>query len=199
MQSVVNFVKRLYGQDMTPEGKGVPHYFVLGSYGVLVLAGLLIPENILRDYPFARTFSDFMAAIIPQIDRITALGVAPDINRFYYSVLWTTFPLYFPIFLMSSIEYVERGYERKFSVLKVALLSLFAFLVCWLVMFLSIGDLIVVGRKHEMMWMFNNRLARALLAPMIVLGFQAMLASLIVMIKGTINKKILDTTEIRNG
>jgi hypothetical protein len=72
----------------TPYGRALLIYYV-----AMAIVGLLIPDGILRDYPWARDFADFMAGIMPQIDRITALGLAPDVNRFYYSVLWAGSPI----------------------------------------------------------------------------------------------------------
>lgn len=70
---------------------------MVAHYLVMALVGLCIPENILKANAWAREFSDFMASIVPQIDRITALGIKPDMNRFYFSVLWATSPALFVI------------------------------------------------------------------------------------------------------
>lgn len=63
---------------------------LIGYYLVMAVVGLLIPDDILKANAWAREFSDFMASVVPQIDRITALGIKPDVNRFYFSVLWAT-------------------------------------------------------------------------------------------------------------
>jgi hypothetical protein len=68
---------------------------LLTYYLVMAVIGLLIPDNILSNYTWARDFSDFMASVVPQIDRITALDIKPDINRFYFSVLWAGSPISF--------------------------------------------------------------------------------------------------------
>ena len=64
-------------------------------YLVMAVLGLLIPDDILKSNAWAREFSDFMASIVPQIDRITALNIKPDVNRFYFSVLWVGSPVLF--------------------------------------------------------------------------------------------------------
>lgn len=61
---------------------------LVAYYLVMAFVGLCIPDDILKANTWAKEFSDFMASIIPQIDRITALGIKPDVNRFYFSVLW---------------------------------------------------------------------------------------------------------------
>ncbi|RST47375.1 hypothetical protein [Variovorax sp. DXTD-1] len=72
---------------------------LVAYYLVMVVVGLLIPADILQANAWARDFSDFMASIVPQIDRITALNIKPDVNRFYFSVLWAGSPVLFVISL----------------------------------------------------------------------------------------------------
>lgn len=67
---------------------------LLGYYLVMAVVGLLIPDDILKANAWAREFSDFMASIVPQIDHITALGIKPDVNRFYFSVMWAGSPIF---------------------------------------------------------------------------------------------------------
>lgn len=62
-------------------------------YLVMAIVGVLVPDDILKSYAWAREFSDFMAGIVPQIDRVTALNIKPDVNRFYFSVLWVGSPM----------------------------------------------------------------------------------------------------------
>ncbi len=66
---------------------------LIGYYLVMAIVGLLIPDDILTNNAWAREFSDFMASIVPQIDRITALGIKPEVNRFYFSLLWAASPV----------------------------------------------------------------------------------------------------------
>lgn len=66
---------------------------LVAYYAVMAVVGMLIPEDILRSHAWAREFSDFMASFVPQIDRITALNIKPDVNRFYFSVLWAGSPV----------------------------------------------------------------------------------------------------------
>ncbi|MEJ1172452.1 hypothetical protein, partial [Variovorax sp. CCNWLW235] len=54
---------------------------LVAYYLVMAVVGLLIPDDILRVNGWARDFSDFMASVVPQIDRITALNIKPDMNR----------------------------------------------------------------------------------------------------------------------
>lgn len=57
------------------------------------LVGALTPADILTANSWARDFCNFMAGICSQIDAVTAIGLSPDINRFYFSVLWTGSPI----------------------------------------------------------------------------------------------------------
>ncbi|RST48561.1 hypothetical protein [Variovorax sp. DXTD-1] len=70
---------------------------LVAYYLVMAVVGLLIPDDILRANAWARDFSDFMASVVPQIDRITALNIRADVNRFYFSVLWAASPCLFVI------------------------------------------------------------------------------------------------------
>lgn len=76
--------KRSFG---TPLGKTL-----LGYVTLMGLIALFIPADILKAYPWAASFSDFMAGWVPQIDRLVDLGIQPEVNRFYYSILWTASP-----------------------------------------------------------------------------------------------------------
>ena len=78
-----------------------PYNIALVAYClVMAVVGLLVPDDILQVNARARDFSDFMASIVPQIDRITALNIKPDVNRFYFSVLWAGNPILFFISLL---------------------------------------------------------------------------------------------------
>jgi hypothetical protein len=79
-------------------------------YVVMAVVGLWIPDNILKDNPGAREFSDFMAKIVPQIDRITALNIKPDVNRFYFSVLWAGSP----VFLILAMYVIFQGRRHSY-------------------------------------------------------------------------------------
>jgi hypothetical protein len=73
---------------------------LVAYYLGMAIVGLLVPDDILKGNAWARAFCDFMATIVPQIDRITALGVEPDVNRFYFSALWAGSPMAFLIGLL---------------------------------------------------------------------------------------------------
>lgn len=83
------------GMLRTPYGIALVVY-----YAVMAVVGMLIPDDILQSHAWAREFSDFMASIVPQIDRITALNIKPDVNRFYFSVLWAGSPVLFAFGLL---------------------------------------------------------------------------------------------------
>ena len=68
-------------------------------YLTMAIVGLCIPDDVLKTSASAREFSDFMASIVPQIDRLTAINIKPEINRLYFSVLWAGSPVLFAIAL----------------------------------------------------------------------------------------------------
>lgn len=102
---------------------------LVAYYAVMAVVGMLIPEDILRSHAWAREFSDFMASIVPQIDRITALNIKPDVNRFYFSVLWAGSPVL--LVLCSLLVWYGRilGYPMWTTPLRTALSSMTVLLV----------------------------------------------------------------------
>ncbi len=79
-------------------------------YLVMAVVGMLVPDDILKSYVWAREFSDFMAGIVPQIDRVTGLNVKPDVNRFYFSVLWAGSPV---LVLLIVIGTMKKGLNTE--------------------------------------------------------------------------------------
>lgn len=59
-------------------------------YALMVVFGWWVSNDLLESSPNLRLFTDFMASIVPQIDRVTTLGgaTAGNANRVLYSVLW---------------------------------------------------------------------------------------------------------------
>jgi hypothetical protein len=98
MTSIEKPVITSYKQFYTsPWGIAFIAYFV-----AMGLVGAFTPADILKANPWAREFCDFMANIVPQIDKVTALNIAPDINRFYFSVMWAGSPFLF-VFMVCAI------------------------------------------------------------------------------------------------
>lgn len=64
------------------------------SYVAFVLLAWLTPKTILDDWSQAREYADFVASLVPQIDRVTLFGgQAAQVNRFVYSLAWTYMPI----------------------------------------------------------------------------------------------------------
>ena len=109
------WLKKICGSSNPPGGNKEQNRFFLISWAVLAFVGFFIPDDILSKHTWAREFTDFMAGIVPQIDRVTALNLRPEVNRFHYSVLWAVSPVYFAIFMPAvnksnkSIRLMTRG------------------------------------------------------------------------------------------
>jgi hypothetical protein len=99
----------------------------------MAVVGLCIPDDILKANAWARDFSDFMASIVPQIDRITALNIQPDVNRFYFSVLWAASPLLCGAVVGELTSGRKRGYAMWHSSPRAMFpaLAAAAILICW--------------------------------------------------------------------
>lgn len=104
MKSIVTAKANTTSAWLNPFGLALVAYYL-----VMAVVGLLIPDDILKANTWAREFSDFMAGIVPQIDRITALGIKPDVNRFYFSVLWAGSPGLLFIVLLMMWDAKKRG------------------------------------------------------------------------------------------
>lgn len=122
--------KKLTAEDYR-KSFGTPLGIVLLGYVALMgIIALVMPADILKAYPWAVTFSDFMAGWVPQIDRIASLGVQPEVNRFYYSVLWAMSPGLLVISVFAVWEDLKKGYgASSMPLLKMLPLALFFSLV----------------------------------------------------------------------
>lgn len=122
---------------------GTPLGRTLLGYGALMgIIALFIPADILKTYPWAVEFTDFMAGWVPQIDRITSLGVEPDVNRFYYSVLWAMSPVLMAISGFAAWEDLKKGYgAASMPILKMLPLALFICVVIYASQYLYWFDL----------------------------------------------------------
>lgn len=134
---------------------------VTGAYFALMgLIALLIPGDILQAHAWAVTFSDFMASWVPQIDRITALGILPDLNRFYFSVLWAMSPVLFVLVCLMAWEGRGRTYPFWSLPLHKAL-------------FLGLISVVIVIVLISMVWITNpsNGILRFVLGNRLALGY----------------------------
>ena len=142
---------------------------MLAYYLIMAVVGLCIPDDILKANAWAREFSDFMASIVPQIDQITALGIQPDVNRFYFSVLWAVSPLLLLIVGLMIWDATRRGvapvwttpfWKSFWPILFGAFICAFAWQVTWMAdPALSISQ-----------FYLGNPIGRGLLGQMLVLS-----------------------------
>lgn len=184
-----NWVKQIVGPSKVPGGNKPQTYFLLGSWAFFAFLGLVIPEDVLTKNEWAREFTDFMAAIVPQIDRITALGLKPEINRFHYSVLWAVAPVYFVIFMLSTNKDFALGNIRmtKGHILVFLLFSIYCI---GLSMFLWLGFGFVESSNRVTRVMFYYSLSRAVNAPMIAFAPLAFSGAIILIVKSMITGDI---------
>lgn len=128
----------------SPWGKAFIAYFV-----VMGLVGALTPPDILTAYGWTRPFTDFMASIVPQIDKVTALGIDPDINRFYFSVMWAGSPVLVLLTLLSFWRKREHALSSKSSLFRTPFLKSFIWAMFAFCFF-------VIGAQ-EIFWMTDNK------------------------------------------
>lgn len=147
-----------------PFGVALIAYFLL-----MAVVGLSIPDDILKANAWAQEFSDSMASIVPQIDRITALNIKPDVNRFYFSVLWAGSPALLVIVLLL----IWDGWHRRAALMWDAPL-LTALPPMLFAMFVVVGTLqvawLVDPSAKFSRFSFGTVVGRASVAQVFVLG-----------------------------
>lgn len=188
---MLNWLRQIVGPSKVPGGNKPQTYFLLGSWAVFAFLGLVIPEDVLTKNEWAREFTDFMAAIVPQIDRITALGLKPEINRFHYSVLWAVAPVYFIVALMSANKNIVLGYHRL-TIGQIALGLLGGAYFIGFAMFLWLGPGLSMDdpRNRIERIVFYYSVSRAVWAPIFASGPVVLAGGLIAMIKGMLTGDI---------
>lgn len=76
-----------------------------------ILLGLTVavmsPNSVLTDSPMLRAFTDFIASLIPGIDRLAKVSSFPEVTRFTSAVLWATVPVQALVFAYPGV-YVPR-------------------------------------------------------------------------------------------
>lgn len=58
-----------------------------------VLVALFASPTVLTDSPALSTFTDFMASLVPGIDRLAKVSSFPEVTRFTSAVLWASVPV----------------------------------------------------------------------------------------------------------
>jgi len=190
---ILKYIKALRGPSTTSEG----WHAYIGVILLYALIGLFIPDTILIDYQWARGYANFIASFIPQIDRITALNIAPDFNRFYYSVLWpASLPSVYLLFHSMRQDVALGLYPKnnKISPEGLAGLLLWCSLMVGFSMFLWIGFGFVRNDNIVVLRLFAPYFNRAVTGPIIVLGFWATVVLTLVIIEGIVEGRIKITS-----
>lgn len=180
----------------SPYGIAVAVYYL-----TMVIIGFLTPDDILSNHAWAREFSDFMAAIVPQIDHITALNIKPDVNRFYFSVLWMGVPfLLIVFFTYGLIPWRRREWpirERSFSEAFVAFIGMWLFIL-WSMTLWSVDPNMKLAR-----FQFGNVIGRVFIAQLYVMCVPMLFFASSVMAYGWLSgespKRIKEQIEKNNG
>lgn len=81
---------------------------------------LLAPVSVLTDSPMLSSFTDFVASIIPGINRLANVSSFPEVTRFTNAVLWASVPvqvllLFYPRVLVPRFDLISK--RKIFSVI----------------------------------------------------------------------------------
>lgn len=185
MQRLTRFAKLVLGTSHTQEGRRAGMYFWVGSWALLSVIGLLLPDDILRDHVWTRTFTDLVATVVPQIDRVGLLlsqlaskQDAIDTARFHYALLWTVSPLYFYVALRATYE--DMKYKHKTVSFNWILLLIASFLlIVWFGVFQSLDPY-----DRLVQFIYGVPLIREIWASTIVIAILFLAAGLMSVLRG---------------
>ncbi len=90
-----------------------------------------LPENALIRWPFAAHFADFVARLVPAIDKLTVLSQFPQVTRLFLALLWG---IVFPVLL--ALAFVTRPQENHLRRMKapawiVWMAPMIGITMCW--------------------------------------------------------------------
>lgn len=189
---IVAWVKRVCGPSKVPGGNREQNRFLLASWAVLAAIGFFIPEQIVSDHVWAKEFTDFMASIVPQIDRVTALNLRPEVNRFHYSVLWAVSPVYFVIVMISGMKNVTLGYYRATKGKIVGILFFSIFMIGFSVFLWPTAFFYSMDPSNRVTRMgFYVSPFREMFAPFVVGGLSIGAVLIIMTIKGLLTGQLI--------
>lgn len=151
----------------------------MGYVAIMGLIALFIPSDVLTVYPGAAAFSDFMASWVPQIDRLAALNIQPEVNRFYYSVLWAMSPGLLVLSVFKVLEDLRMGLG---DALNRPLLKLIPFVVLFFVAIYAAQHLFwfaqfVDADDRKLRFLMGNRLGRAFLGNIMFVAVPTLMVS----------------------
>lgn len=153
-----------------------PYEKAFGAY--IALTGLIVffvPADILKTYPWAVEFTDFMAGRVPQIDLITSLSVQPDLGRFYYSVLWAMSPVLFGLCVLMGLDRRQRTYP--FWNLPIHKAALLALTLCVIVCAATQGYWMTNTNNGVLRFLVGNRLGMAYFGNIVYVAGPVMFAA----------------------
>ena len=66
-----------------------------------VVSALLVPSDVVTRYPLVQTYTSVCRALIPSIDRLTAVSSFPEVTQLVLSITWSLVPLQTVLFLLN--------------------------------------------------------------------------------------------------
>lgn len=148
---------------------------ILAVYGLMVLFGWWVPNDLLEKSPLLQAYCDFMASIIPQIDRVTVLGgeEVGNFNRVAYSIFWAVALALSPVLIIRKLKNLKRdGFPKKSIPLwQALLLPVFCAWIAWNALTFSWIDMSLRAVNFGV----ANRLGATFMAPLLALSPMAFL------------------------
>jgi len=150
---------------------------------IMFVIGLIVPDDVLAKFPSIIPIVDCVANVVPMINKIAALGMQVERNKFLFALNWLVItPFGFVMVLFA--EWRVRVGIYQASIVKVAYVTLMLALMSWLIWEHGViawgvsGEYAMVQRKT-----FGTIVGVALSAPMYVMAFYVGLGGVMAMLK----------------
>lgn len=177
----------------TPYKWGATDYWMVVAYCAMVVFGWWVPNDLIERSPELRAFCDFMAAVIPQIDRVTTLGgvTIGNAQRVIYSVLWVFAIFTLPVAIWRRFKEVQRdGFEpehRTTSWLMVVFAPTLGSALALNALFLYSMDL----SSRLGSFVFANRFGAGIFAPLLVFVPVAVIFGIFLLVWGVLTRRVV--------
>jgi len=139
---MLNYFQTLLFKAPSKEVERAAIRFLKIEFAVLFLFGLILPNSDWYLQPWAIELSNWVAYIIPQIDRFTEIGIEPEVNRLYFSILWTLSPLTGFVIYKQILSKIYLG-EFKFNKKKIEVFQIDHFVIYLITVFCFLGLFVI--------------------------------------------------------
>lgn len=124
-----------------------PKYVWVLPFLVISPMAFLIPNDVFTQYPWARTYTDWLAQWIPMIDHAASLHPHPDKFRTVFAYAWSLLPVFVILLLKIGGRLIESHMRDMLAIRLATTLSLIPLSVwmLWLIIYAPAATLSLSG------------------------------------------------------